>query len=149
MRAAIVLRHLLCSAFGAHALLDAMHVICVLFPQTLMMVLGPNAVEALGGLYASTLANDGDRIHPVLRRFMAYWVAAMSVPRVAALALQSLSPSVFVFVTVAYTLEALVFEFEGTVGGTVPRIRARIAAAVSLLLGAGAAWLAMGRGYYY
>ena len=147
MRAAVVLRHLLCSAFGAHAVLDALHVLCVLFPQTWVVALGPDALESLGGLYISTLANDADRTHPVLRRFLAYWVAAMSLPRAAALALAPMSPAVFAFVAIAYTLEALVFEFEGTVGGSVPRARARVAAGVSLVLGAGAAWLAWGGGY--
>ena len=97
--------------------------------------------------YISTLANDADRMHPVLRRFLAYWVAAMSLPRAVALALAPISPAVFAFVAIAYTLEALVFEFEGTIGGSVSRTRARISAGVSLVLGAGAAWLALGRGY--
>jgi len=133
---------LVCAAFAAHACLDAGHVLCVLFPRTMTRALGEPWTDTLGSLYASTLTYDDDRSNPVLRRFLAYWVASMSLARALALCLMARAPAVLGFVAMAYFLEALVFEFEGTVGGTVGQTRARIVALTSAALGAGALWLA-------
>jgi len=123
------------TAFGAHAAMDAFFVLCTLFPDCVLL----RWLDA-GELYTWIFVDEDDRTHPVLRRFVAYWVATMSLVRV--LALLARQGFGFSFVALVYAIEALAFEYEGTVGATMRRSTARVAAAASLLLGITAAWLA-------
>ena len=127
------------TAFGAHAAMDALCVFCTLFPDACCCVV----LDASSELYTWIFVEEDDRTHPVLRRFVAYWVATMSLVRVLALLLaRHLGCCCFFFIALVYAIEALAFEYEGTVGATMRRSTARAAAAVSLLLGLTAAWLA-------
>ena len=128
------------TAFGAHAAMDALFVFCTLFPDACRCCCV--VLDASSELYTWIFVEEDDRTHPVLRRFVAYWVATMSLVRVLALLLARHLGCCYYFIALVYAIEALAFEYEGTVGATMRRSTARAAAAVSLLLGLTAAWLA-------
>ena len=132
------------TAFGAHAAMDALFVFCTLFPDACRCCVV--VLDASSELYTWIFVEEDDRTHPVLRRFVAYWVATMSLVRVLALLLaRHLGCCFYYFIALVYAIEALAFEYEGTVGATIAQARARTVALASAALGAGALWLCTAR----
>ena len=164
------------ATLSLHACIDAVHVLCVLFPAFMARRLGKARALAAADLYVSLFSvgaiishvattaaaaattptppltaavNTTPREQPsqpqlqlrqleerqqqLLRRVLAYWVAAMSLTRLIA-AVYTDSAGTLVAAAVMYLLEALSFEFEGTTTCTVPHRPARIVSVVSLSL---------------
>jgi hypothetical protein len=126
-------------AFSTHAILDAMCVVCVLFPTTTERWLGDFCASGASELYTWIFVDEEDRSNPTLRRFVVYWVAAMSLVRAFAIVLTvtavTSNHAYYYFITLVYWLEALAFEYECTLGASMRRTTARIAAGASLVLG--------------
>ncbi len=80
-----------------------------------------------------TITQQQHEAHALLRRVLAYWVAAMSLTRLTA-AVHPESSGALGTAALMYLLEALSFEFESTVVGTVPHRAARIVSVVSMTL---------------
>jgi hypothetical protein len=164
------------ATLSLHACIDAVHVLCVLFPAFMARRLGKARALAAADLYVSLFSigaiishvattaaaaattptptitaavNTTPREQPsqpqlqlrqleeqqqLLRRVLAYWVAAMSLTRLIAAVYTDSAGGTLVAAAVMYLLEALSFEFEGTTTCTVPHRPARIVSVVSLSL---------------
>ena len=109
--------------YGAHASIDAVHVLCVLFPPCMQRCLGEPYTALAADLYTSLYEADADREHAGLRRVMAYWIAAMSLVRALAGLYAHTNTCLLLAVVVMYALEALAFEYEAfTAHAIAPRL---------------------------
>ena len=75
---------------------------------------------------------DEDRNHPVVRRFVAYWVATYGITRLMA----GLNDELHVIAAVTYFVEAFCIGYELLVGKTMSFAKAAAVSTISLAIGA-------------
>jgi len=93
----------------------------------------------LSDLHATMFQDEAHVHHPVIRRLMAYWVLTYGVVRACA----GFQRELYMVGALTYFIEAVCFEYESLVGGTVIRYKATIVSVVSLLMGGFILWRAL------